>query len=168
MANKVSTAGLGAALGLAALLGSVTAGRADPLAALPPVIGATELIVSDELTGLGLRGFDAVSYFLGTPRAGEAALELLWSGVVWRFANEGNRAAFARDPKVYAPRLGGYDPSAAAEGALVAADPAVFVVGERLYLFRNETSRARFLAEPSIEARAEARWPELSRGLVQP
>jgi hypothetical protein len=156
-----------AAVAAAALLGSA-AGRADPIAALPPVVGATQAFVSDELTGLGLRGFDPITYFLGGPRAGEAGIELLWSGVVWRFANEGNRAAFARDPKVYAPRLGGYDPSAAAEGALVAADPAVFVVGERLYLFRNETSRARFLAEPSIEARAEARWPELSRGLVQP
>jgi hypothetical protein len=157
-----------AAVAAAALLGSA-AGRADPIAALPPVVGATQAFVSDELTGLGLRGFDPISYFLGTPRAGEAGIELLWSGVVWRFANEANRAAFARDPKLYAPRLGGYDPSAAAEGALVAADPAVFLVrGERLYLFRNEASRARFLAEPSIEARAEARWPELRRGLVQP
>ena len=169
MANKVSTAGLGAALGLAALLGSVTAGRTDPLRSLPPVIGATELIVSDERTGLGLRGFDAVSYFLGAPRAGQEGVELLWSGVVWRFASESNREVFRRNPQVYAPRLGGYDPTAAAEGALVAADPTLFAVRhDRLYLFRNEANRARFLGEPAIEQKAEARWPELSRALVKP
>ena len=160
---------LGAALSLAAFLVLATPGGAEPLAALPPVIGATELIVSDELTGLGLRGFDAVSYFFGAPRAGEEGFELLWSGVVWRFANESNREAFRRDPKVYAPRLGGYDPVAVAEGALAAADPALFLVRrDRLYLFRSEANRSRFLAEPAIEQKAEARWPELSRGLVRP
>ena len=31
-------------------------------------------------------------------------------GAIWRFRNEGNRAAFAADPEVYMPRFGGYDP----------------------------------------------------------
>jgi hypothetical protein len=168
MANKASTTALGAALGLVTLIGAATAGRADPLPALP-VIGATELIVADERTGLAVRGFDAVSYFLGAPRAGEEGIELLWGGVVWRFANEANREAFRRNPQVYAARLGGYDPTAAAEGALVAANPALFLVRrDRLYLFRSEANRSRFLAEPAIEQKAEARWPELSRGLVRP
>jgi hypothetical protein len=160
--------GASAALGAFALL-AVARAQADPLSSLPPVIGATEMFVSDELSGLGLRGFDAVSYFLGEPRPGLARLEVGWSGLVWRFANEGNRAAFERDPRVYAPRLGGYDPVAAAEGTLIAADPTLFLVrGDRLYLFRKEASRARFLAEASIQARAEAGWPDLSRGLVKP
>ena len=154
----------------AALFGSVGMASADSRTALPPVVGATEVFATDELSGLALRGFDPVSYHLGpAPRPGQAGIELIWSGVVWRFANEGNRAAFERDPTVYAPRLGGYDPIRAAEGTLIAADPTVFVVrGSRVYVFRSKETQARFLADPSIQGKAEARWLDLSRDLVQP
>ena len=79
-----------------------------------------------------------------------------------------NREAFARDPEIYAPRIGGYDAGAAAEGRLVAADPTLFAIRDgRLYLFRDERSRARFLADASLAGKAEARWPELKRDLVR-
>jgi hypothetical protein len=143
--------------------------RAQPLDGFPPVVGASEVFVADERSGLGLRGFDPVSYFLApAPLPGREAVELIWSGVGWRFASAANREAFARDPDIYAPRIGGHDASAAADGRLVAADPTVFAIaGDRLYVFRNERSRARFLADRSLAGRAEARWPELQRGLVR-
>ena len=109
--------------------------RAQPLDGLPPVVGASEVFVADERSGFGLRGFDPVSYFLSPmPLPGREGVELIWRGVAWRFASEANREAFARDPEVYAPRIGGYDAGAAAEGRLVAADPTLFAIRDgRLY-----------------------------------
>src|SRR5260221_13756807 len=72
---------------------------------------ATELVISDPLTGIALYGFDPVAYFVdGEAREGLAGFELKHAGLVWRFRNEGNRAAFAERPGGYMPRFGGYDP----------------------------------------------------------
>jgi hypothetical protein len=50
----------------------------------------------------------------------------------------------------------------------VAGDAAVFALrDERLYLFRNAASRARFIADAAMAERAEARWPALRRDLVR-
>lgn len=133
----------------------------------PPVIGSTDLFAADELSGLGLRGFDPVSFFLGTPAPGLAGLEFVRDGVAWRFASGANRDAFERDPDRYVPRIGGFDTTAAAEGRLVIADPLTFAVrNSQLYLFRTERNRARFRDDPAIGEAAEARWPNLKRELV--
>ena len=159
----------GAAAPLVAMALTASGLRAQPLDGLPPVVGAAQTFVGDPLSGFGLSGFDPVSYFSDpAPAAGREGIELIWGGLAWRFASEANRAAFARDPEVYAPRIGGYDPAAAAEGRLVAGDSAVFAVREgRLYVFRDKGSRARFLADPALAGRAEARWPALKRDLVR-
>ena len=66
-------------------------------------------------------------------------------GAVWRFRNEGNRAAFADHPEVYMPRFGGYDPVAVARGVAVPGHPLFWAVaGERLYLFYSAEARAAF------------------------
>jgi hypothetical protein len=136
---------------------------------LPPIVGATEVFVGDDWSGFGLLGFDPVSYFLAPgPQPGRDGIELIWNGLAWRFASAANRAAFAADPETYAPRIGGYDASAAADGRLVAGEPTLFTIrNERLYLFRNGRSRARFEADPSLAEKAEARWVDLQRGLVR-
>ncbi|ACL56678.1 YHS domain-containing (seleno)protein [Methylobacterium nodulans] len=132
---------------------------AGPHSPLPP------LFAVDPLSGLALRGYDPVSYALGEwPVPGRAAYELAWAGLAWRFAGPANRAAFARDPEIYAPRLGGYDPVGIAEGRFVDADPLVALHRSgRLYLFRNEARRA--AADAVVIAAAEARWPALQRRL---
>jgi hypothetical protein len=90
-------------------------------------------------------------------------------GAVWRFINEGNRAAFAGHPEVYAPRFGGYDPVAIGRGRSVPGHPLFWlVVGQRLYFFYSENARAAFLADPGrIIDTAERRWPEIARGLAK-
>jgi hypothetical protein len=140
--------------------------RADEL---PPVVGGTEVFVGDDWSGFGLSGFDPVSYFLApVPLSGREGIELIWGGLAWRFVSAANREAFEADPEIYAPRIGGYDATAAAEGRLAAADPALFAIGgNRLYLFRSERSRARFLADPSLTEKAEARWSDLKANLVR-
>lgn len=57
----------------------------------------------------------------------------------------------------------------AAEGRLAPANPNLFSLrAGRLYLFRSDRARARFLADASIAAKAEAQWPALKGGLLQP
>ncbi|HXZ46044.1 MAG TPA: YHS domain-containing (seleno)protein [Pseudolabrys sp.] len=119
-------------------------------------------------TGLAISGFDPVAYFTeGKALFGQPEFELNLNGVVWRFCNEGNRGAFAVHPEVYAPRFGGYDPVAIGHGRSVPGHPLIWaVIGERLYLFYSETSRAAFLADTGrIIDTAERKWPEVARSL---
>ncbi len=138
------------------------------LSAPPPAATAEPRPI--EVTVLALRGYDPVSYFLPEgPRPGSAQFEVPWGGRIWRFASEANRAVFRRDPDVYAPRLGGFDAAGILDRRLVEADPAVFaVIGERLYLFRNDGRRSRFVAEPALARSAEAIWPGLRTLLDDP
>ena len=140
------------------------------MSALPPVVGMTELFAVDELSGVALYGFDPVSYFLGeAPKAGLADYEIVWSGAAWRFASVANREAFLRDPGTYAPRLGGYDTMAVAQGLTVRANPWLSVVSnDGLYLFRSDHGRARFLADHGLAGKAEERWADLKPGLLHP
>jgi hypothetical protein len=151
---------LGLALGIA-IFGGIFA--ATPILASP-----NGRIVVDVDSGLAISGFDPVAYFTeGKPKVGRPATELRLDAAVWRFRNEGNRAAFAEHPEVYAPRFGGYDPVALAHGVSVPGHPLFWsVTGERLYLFYDAAARAAFLAEPgNIIERATRKWPEVERTL---
>jgi len=148
------------ALGLLAGIASATAAPA----------GEPEPLVVNPNTGLALSGFDPVAYFAdGKPEFGRPELELRNNGIVWRFRNEGDRAAFADHPEVYTPRFGGYDPVAVARGNSVPGHPLFWAVsGERLYLFYDAEARAEFLADPGgVIARATRKWPEVSRGIAR-
>jgi hypothetical protein len=126
-------------------------------------------VVVNALTELAISGFDPVAYFTdGKPKIGRPDLELRAGGAVWRFQNEGNRAAFADHPEVYTPCFGGYDPVAIARGSSVPGHPLFWaVIGERLYLFYSGEARMAFLAEPgAILERATRKWPEVARTIV--
>lgn len=154
----------------ASLLGLLPAGpKAEDVALLPSPLGLSALYASDARSGLGLAGYDPLSFWLDAqPRPGDPAFELAWGGFAWRFAGEANRAAFRRDPAAFLPRLGGYDAAGIAEGRIARADPTVLLVREdRLYLFRTPEARALFAAHPDLAAAAEARWPALRTGLVR-
>jgi hypothetical protein len=129
---------------------------------------AAEPVVFNRYTGLAIDGFDPVSYFVdGAPRLGRPDFELRFGGLSWRFVNEGNMAAFAADPDVYAPRFGGHDPAAIVRGAATPGHPALWLVAEsRLYLFYSEAARAAFAAAPdtAVEA-AERYWPDVRRNI---
>jgi hypothetical protein len=137
-----------------------------------PLIGAatTEWVVINRYSGLAIDGFDPVAYFVeGAPKEGRPDLELRSGGAVWRFRNEGNRAAFAGAPAVYAPRFGGHDPMAVARGAATPGHPGLWLIAERrLYLFYSAGARSAFAQDPAsaIEA-AERNWPDVQRALVR-
>ena len=155
-----------ATLRLAALALAVLTGFFAPAIWAAP----SDRIVVDAHTGLAISGFDPVAYFTeAKPNFGRPDLELRLDATVWRFHNEGNRAAFAEHPEVYTPRFGGYDPVAVARGTSVPGHPLFWTVtGERLYLFYSEDARAEFLADPGgVIARAERKWPEVARGIAR-
>ena len=132
--------------------------------------GAPEPLVVNPNTGLALSGFDPVAYFTdGKPEFGRPELEFRNNGVVWRFRNEGDRAAFDDHPEIYTPVFGGYDPVAVARGKSVPGHPLYWAVtGERLYLFYSAGARDEFLADPGgIVARANRRWPDVARTIAR-
>jgi hypothetical protein len=143
------------------------------LAAFPLACGraaTTERVVVNRFSGLAIEGFDPVAYFVeGSPVRGLPDFELMQGGAVWRFHNVGDRASFAEHPEIYGPQFGGYDPTEVARGVTQAGNPLFFVVADqRLYLFSREANRDAFAADPqTFLARANARWPELERGLAQ-
>lgn len=129
----------------------------------------TERVVTDVHSGLAISGFDPVAYFTdGGPRLGVPEIEYRAEGVIWRFRNAGNRAAFAADPHVYRPRFGGYDPIAIGRGVATAGHPEIWAIaGNRLYLFYNEEARARFLVDPGAAITgADVKWAEVLRTLA--
>jgi len=139
---------------------------------LPAPLGAatTARIVSDWRTGLAIDGIDPVAYFTDAqPLLGRPEFEFRHEGVVWRFRNDGNRAAFAQNPDVYMPRYGGYDPVAVARGVAVAGNPLLWVVSrQRLYLFFSNAARTQFTGNSEkIVADAEAKWPGVAGTLVR-
>jgi hypothetical protein len=134
-----------------------------------PASGAAEPVVVNPNTGLAISGFDPVAYFTDRrPEVGRPDLELRREGVVWRFRNEGDRAAFADHPEVYTPRYGGYDPLAVAHGIWVPGHPYFWaIVGERLYLFFSAQARVAFLAAPGrFIATADRKWPAVAQSIV--
>jgi len=131
--------------------------------------GTTERVVTDMLSGLAIHGIDPVAYFTdGAPLYGNGDHEYRYGGAIWRFRNEGDQAAFAAHPDVYMPRYGGYDPMGLGRGVAVAGNPLVWaMVGQHVYLFYNEASRTRFLANPDEAiAIADENWPAVVSTLV--
>jgi hypothetical protein len=134
----------------------------------PSGAATTEQVVVDRHTGLAISGFDPVAYFTdGSPSLGRPDFEYRFAGAVWRFRNEGNRAAFMTDGAVYMPRYGGYDPMALARAVALPGDPRLWLVfGERLYLFHSPETRAVFAADSAAAiASADRHWRSVERQL---
>ena len=135
----------------------------------PSRAGGSDVVVADRYTGLAIAGYDPVAYFVDArPIQGRADFEFRLEQGVFRFRNEGNRAAFAEHPEVYLPQFGGHDPIALARGVALAGNPLEWqIVDDRLYLFYSGQARATFVANPqeAIAVAAE-RWPEVVRGLI--
>jgi hypothetical protein len=154
---------------LAAIAGLSAYAALTFVLAAGPGASAGERIVVDWHTGLAIDGYDPVAFFTdGKPVQGSPDLELRKGGVVWRFTNVGNRAAFAAAPNVYMPQYGGYDPVGVARGLAVAGNPAVWLIqGQRLFLFYDNARRQKFANEPSrVTAAADRKWPDVQRTLT--
>jgi len=119
-------------------------------------IARTKVFVPDPITGYAIGGYDPVSYFVdGQPRKGEREHEYKWGGAAWIFVNEGNMAAFARDPEAYAPMFAGCGGYALSEGFATAGNPFIYaVVDGRLVFFHSVVNRFLFVVNGTNLARA--------------
>jgi hypothetical protein len=133
-----------------------------------PTAVAEERIVVDRHTGVAIGGFDPVAYFVEAEAVlGKDYFEYALADSVWRFRNEGNRAAFVDNPEIYMPRFGGYDPVAVARELGVPGNPRVWLIIEnRLYLFYSAEARTAFADNFKTIIEAAARnWPAVQTTL---
>jgi len=128
------------ALALVLALGAVGGVQARP-----------QVFVPDPISGYALGGHDPVAYFVdGVPRRGSREYVHSWGGTEWVFVNEGNKAAFAADPLIYAPLYAGCGAYGLAEGYATAGSPLIFAfVDQRLVLFHSRVNRFLFLINVS-------------------
>jgi YHS domain-containing protein len=92
-----------------------------------------------EKSGLGIQGYDPLSYYLGKPKKGSNSYTYNLNGVTYRFANAKNMELFKASPAKYEPAYGGWCAYAmGAKGEKVEVDPETYkIVDGRLYLFYN-------------------------------
>jgi len=129
-----------------------------------PVLGADA--VNFDRTGLAVGGYDVVSYFQeGGPKKGDFQITSEHGGAVYRFANEENRDAFAKQPERYLPQFGGYCAYGVAVGAKFSADPTVWKVKDnQLYLNLDESIAGKFNEDLDKHiANANDNWKELEQ-----
>jgi len=120
---------------------------------------------SDPQNGFAIGGYDPVAYFVeGTPRPGILGQEFVWQGVAWRFANEGNRAAFAADPEIYSPRFGGFDPVAVSRGDPAEGNPYIWAIYKgNLLLFHSQELKTLWeLDQEGILKVARTKWSTIN------
>jgi hypothetical protein len=140
-----------------------------PVAVLPVrAQSVVTLVVTDPLTGVGIYGWDPVSYFTEPePLMGRSDFFHVWNNVPWHFASAANRDIFARAPDIYAPQFGGHGAMGVARGFISDSDPRIYsVFKQRLYLFYSAGNREAFnQAQDEAAIAAEGRWPELAKSL---
>lgn len=117
--------------------------------------------------GIGLKGFDPVSYFPeggGKPLAGSPNFQLDYQGVTYYFAAELNRDLFLENVSKYEPTYGGYCAYAMASGSKVDIQPTIYTInGNRLHFFISKRAKQNFDADiTGFETNADRFWKQIS------
>lgn len=88
--------------------------------------------------GLGISGYDPVSYFDGEPQEGSSDITAESGGVTYRFASTANKDRFTGDPAKFAPQYGGWCGVGVSEGKYFPIDPKTYTIqDDKLVLFYN-------------------------------
>lgn len=117
--------------------------------------------------GVGLKGYDPVSYFPeggGKPQAGQQNLKLDYMGVTYFFATAQNLDLFVQNPDKYEPTYGGWCAYAMASGSKVDIQPTIYTIhGNRLHFFVAKRAKQNFDADVAgHEVRADSFWKRIS------
>lgn len=130
-------------------------------AASPAFAAKPEVYTKSQNLALG--GYDAVSFFGGTPVKGAAAHQTTYHGATFQFSSADNLAKFKADPAKYAPQYGGYCAWAAAQGKTAPGDPRYYrVVNGKLYLNYDGNIQKRWEKDiPGFISKADANWPKI-------
>ena len=116
----------------------------------------------DARSGLGLEGYDVVSYFTaGRPEKGSPRYAVNWRGVKWLFASPEHRDRFVADPDRYAPQYGGYCAYGISHGVTAHGDPSQWAVVEnRLFVNNNALARKLWVSHRSRNIHTgDVNWP---------
>lgn len=122
--------------------------------------------------GLGLKGYDPVSYFRGTPKSGNESHAYAVEGVVYRFADADNLTVFQKNPQKYLPAYGGWCAWAMLEGDKVDIDPRKYKIIDGVnYLFYDGfwgdtlswwNKRAEKMSDQVLVEQADSQWREIN------
>jgi YHS domain-containing protein len=113
---------------------------------------------------VGIKGYDPVSYFDGTPKEGDPKITAEHNGVIYRFASVANREKFNADPNHFAPACGGWCAYAfAVDKGKVDIDPNSYKITDgRLFLFykgwRGDALKEWLKDEANYIPKADANW----------
>jgi YHS domain-containing protein len=135
------------------------------LAAAAVVAVSAERLNADR-SGLALKGYDAVAYFVdGRAVEGHARFEHVVGNTRYRFASSENRDRFAQDPQRYLPQYGGFCAYAVSRGYTADIDPLAWkIVGGRLFLNYSQRAQRKWEEDvPGNIRKGDANWPALSR-----
>jgi len=115
--------------------------------------------------GVGLQGYDVVSYTEEHAEKGKKGFPAAYGGVTWYFASGEHRDLFVKDPGRFLPAYGGFCAYSIAKGYPVTADPRTFVMeGGTLYLFFDKAVQALWEQDRNrLVSEAGRRWPKLHR-----
>ena len=129
-----------------ALLLSISAAFAEE-----PPINTLSGGLFDTKTGVAIRGYDPVAYFMQNKAVkGADNLVYEWQGAKWKFASQADLDAFKANPTKYAPQYGGYCAYGVATDNLVSIEPDKFtIIGGKLYLNYDADVQAKWLKDPA-------------------
>ncbi|MFY0626231.1 MAG: YHS domain protein [Reichenbachiella sp.] len=125
-------------------------------------LGMVDKSTYNSYSGIAIKGYDPVSYFMEVPTKGTETFTTEWKGVQWNFASLDNKELFLSNPEKYAPQFGGYCSFAVTTGFSATIDPAAYLIkDEKLYFFNGEDLRINFMidTEKSINT-AHSKWNE--------
>ncbi|WP_244407464.1 YHS domain-containing (seleno)protein [Roseomonas fluvialis] len=136
-------------------LGAGLIGAAALVAARPAAAG-NQLAVA-------ISGYDATSFFTGTPRPGVPRFNATHNGAIWYFTTEAARDQFRASPARFAPQYDGYCAWAASQGYKAPGNPDFWrVVDDRLYLKVHEQAQAMWVRDiPGNITKANMNWPRI-------
>ena len=127
--------------------------------------GSGEALLNLDNT-VAVHGYDPTAYF----SAGRAIMGKKWihervGSATYYFHSRGSRYEFLSNAPQYQPQFVGYCATSMSFGRLEAINPQVFTIyNNKLYLFRDEEMKSRFLANPERAIHdARAHYFELAR-----
>lgn len=119
-------------------------------------------------SGLGIKGYDPVSYHQDQPQKGLKSLSFNYKGVRYLFSTDENRSLFKETPSLYEPAYGGWCAWAMLEGDKVDFNPKRYkIINKRTYLFydglfgntlKKWNKMAQQEPEPEMIKRADYHW----------
>lgn len=116
----------------------------------PTTSGGSGMALLNLDNTVALHGYDPVSYFeREEPRPGNKRILERVGGATYYFTSRASRYTFLGNAPAYQPQFGGFCATSMAQGRLEDINPESFVIfDKKLYLFKDDGARARFLTDP--------------------